>query len=65
MFGGNGVETSGERSSPLQTNKIHFPEITSKSVGATCGRPSKTKKFDVIYGVYLFSVVGVDVPDDP
>ena len=27
--------------------------------------PSRTKKFDVIYGGYLSSVVGVDVPDDP
>ena len=27
--------------------------------------PNHAKKFDVIYGGYLFSVVGVDVPDDP
>ena len=50
---------------PLPTNKICFLKITSKSVGATCGRLCKIMRFYVIYGVCLSSVVGVDVLDDP
>ena len=55
LFGENGITTSGDRRSPLQTNKIRFLKITSKSVGANCVRPSKTMKFDVIYGIYLIN----------
>ena len=51
--GGNGVETSGDRRSPLHTKKIYFPEITSKSVGANCVRPREIMKFSVIHGIYL------------
>ena len=67
LCGGNGIAASGDRllrfapcrvckqtsSSPLRTKKICFLKITSKSVGATCGRPSKTMKFYVIHGGYL------------
>ena len=48
--------------------------VRSKMIDAVFGengvetpddRLRKTMKLYVIYGVYLFSVVGVDVPDDP
>ena len=33
--------------------KIYLSKITSKSIGATIGRPRKTMKLYVIYGFYL------------